>query len=75
MGYLRMNPVIHPQNMRNLWDASGLLLQKMPAEEFTATTKLAFRHHHDGERTGPVGLTAEPIGAIINIDGVMDFTC
>lgn len=52
MGLLRMNPVILSDGIKNLWDASSLLLQKMPAEEFTATTKLTFHHHFDGEKTG-----------------------
>ena len=50
-GFLRMNPVKLP-DIRNLWDAPSLLLQKMPSEAFTATTKLTFHHHDDGERTG-----------------------
>lgn len=52
MGYLRMNPVVLHEEWENLWKAPGLLLQKMPAEQFTATAKLKFHHHHDGERTG-----------------------
>ncbi len=50
-GYLRMNPVILT-DIRNLWDAPNPLLQKMPAEEFSATTKVEFFHHFDGEKTG-----------------------
>ena len=52
MGYLRMNPVILPKEMKNLWENPALLLQKMPAAEFTATTKLTIYNHYDGERTG-----------------------
>ncbi|MCB0837071.1 MAG: glycoside hydrolase 43 family protein [Bacteroidetes bacterium] len=52
-GFLRMNPVIMP-DIKNLWDAPNLLLQKMPAETFTVTTKLTFHHHFDGEKTGLV---------------------
>lgn len=52
LGFLRMNPVIKQADARNLWDHPNLLLQKMPAEEFTATTKLEFFHHFDGEQTG-----------------------
>ncbi|GJM33360.1 MAG: glycoside hydrolase [Saprospiraceae bacterium] len=51
-GFLRLNPVILSGEAKNLWDAPNLLLQKMPAEEFTATTKLTFHHHFDGEKTG-----------------------
>ncbi|MEZ4829894.1 MAG: glycoside hydrolase 43 family protein [Bacteroidia bacterium] len=52
-GFLRMNPVILPE-IKNLWDAPNLLLQKMPAETFTVTTKLTFYPHYDGEKTGLV---------------------
>ncbi len=38
----------------NLWDASNLLLQKMPAPEFTASTKVTFKPDPklNNERTG-----------------------
>lgn len=31
------------EQAKNLWDASNVLLQKFPAEEFTVTTKLSFK--------------------------------
>ncbi|THH42122.1 glycoside hydrolase [Neolewinella litorea] len=51
LGYLRLNPVV-TAGMRNLWDAPHLLLAKLPAESFTATTKVTFYPHFDGEHTG-----------------------
>lgn len=53
-GFLRMNPVVQKEGARSLWDAPNLLLQKMPAPAFTATAKLTFHHHFDGEKTGLV---------------------
>jgi beta-xylosidase len=50
-GFLRLNPVVLP-NLKNLWAAPNLLLQKMPAEQFSVTTQLTFNHHFDGEKTG-----------------------
>lgn len=50
MGFLRLNPVITTD--QNLWNAPNLLLQKMPAESFTATTKVIFHPNADGEETG-----------------------
>jgi beta-xylosidase len=52
MGYFNMfcRPV--PQDAVNLFDVPNLLLQKFPAEEFTATTKLTFNARFDGEYTG-----------------------
>ncbi|MCB0639876.1 MAG: glycoside hydrolase 43 family protein [Lewinella sp.] len=51
-GFLRLNPVVRDENVRNLWDAPNLLLQKMPAPDFSATTRVDFYHHFDGEKTG-----------------------
>ena len=39
---------------KNIYDAPNLLLQKFPAREFTATTKLEFSPAADGERAGLV---------------------
>ncbi|MDR2840940.1 MAG: glycoside hydrolase 43 family protein [Paludibacter sp.] len=36
----------------SLWGASNLLLQKLPAPEFTASTKLTFSPYKNGERAG-----------------------
>ena len=41
-GSLRLYSDKLPDSARNLWDASNVLLQKFPAEEFTATTKITF---------------------------------
>lgn len=47
-------PVV--DNYRNLWDVANLLLQKTPADNFTATMKLTFKPtaKYKGERTGLV---------------------
>ena len=36
----------------NYWDVPNLLMQKTPADEFTATTKLSFKPRLEGERAG-----------------------
>ena len=41
-----------PEGYKNLWDVPGLLLQKFPAPEFTATTKLTFTPRTDDEQAG-----------------------
>jgi beta-xylosidase len=41
-GILRLYSVKKPDSAKNLWDVPNLLMQKFPAEEFMATTKLAF---------------------------------
>jgi hypothetical protein len=41
-----------PDGFKNFWDVPNLLLQKFPAPEFTATTKLTFTARTDDEETG-----------------------
>ena len=52
LGVLRLFAVPMPGIAKNLWDVPNLLLQKFPAPEFTAVTKLSFHALGDGERTG-----------------------
>jgi len=49
MGFYRLNCIPKPAEAVNLWNVSNLLLQKFPASEFTATTKLTFNARFDGE--------------------------
>ena len=41
-GSLRLFSDMLPDSARNLWDASNVLLQKFPADEFMVTTKMTF---------------------------------
>ena len=52
LGFLRMFNVPLPEDYRNLWDVPNLLLQKFPAPQFTATTRVTFTPRTEGERTG-----------------------
>jgi beta-xylosidase len=52
LGFLRVINLPLPDGHKNLWDVPGLLLQKFPAPEFTATTKLTFTPRTDDEKTG-----------------------
>ena len=49
-GTLRMFSAELPSGYKNLWDLPNLLLQKFPAEEFTATVKVNLRPRFEGER-------------------------
>ena len=51
-GALRMFSVQNPEGYKNLWDLPNLLLQKFPAEEFTATAKVRMVPRFEGERFG-----------------------
>jgi len=52
LGFLRVFNVPLPADWRNFWDVPNLLLQKFPAPEFTATTKVTFTPRTDDEETG-----------------------
>lgn len=53
-GWLRLFAMAQPVEVVSLWSAPSLLLQKLPAPEFTATTRLDFRGLAAGERAGLV---------------------
>lgn len=52
LGYFRLNCIVRPEGAKGLWDVPNLLLQKFPAEEFTATTKLDFIARTASEEAG-----------------------
>jgi beta-xylosidase len=54
LGFFRLNCIPCPVEAKNLWDISNILLQKFPAQEFTATTKLTFDARFDKEEVGLV---------------------
>ena len=41
-GFLRLYSYKAPEETKNLWSTPNILLQKFPAEQFTATTKVTF---------------------------------
>jgi beta-xylosidase len=51
-GVFRMFSVEQPAGFKNLWDTPNLLLQKFPAEEFTATAKIKIDPRFEGEKFG-----------------------
>ncbi len=52
LGFFRLNCIPRPLDAVNLWNISNLMLQKFPAPEFTATTKLTFDARFDKEEVG-----------------------
>ncbi|MFV0379180.1 MAG: glycoside hydrolase 43 family protein [Mangrovibacterium sp.] len=52
LGYLRLNCVKQAEGFKNFWDLPNLFLQKFPGPDFTATTKLTFSNHNDGDLSG-----------------------
>ena len=53
-GVLQMYSVQQHENFKNLWDAPNLLLQKFPADKFTATAKITLTSRFEGEKFGLV---------------------
>jgi len=52
LGFIRLFNVAVPDDYRNFWDVPNLLLQKFPAPEFMATSKLTFTPRAENEKTG-----------------------
>jgi beta-xylosidase len=48
-----------PEGFKNYWDVPNLLLQKFPAEEFTATAKITFKPRLPDERFGFIVMGAD----------------
>ena len=71
-GNLRMftNPL--PDSANNYWDAPNILLQKFPAEEFTATCKVSFHPNLVNEKFGFIimGVDYAYIGITKKEDGI-----
>lgn len=58
-------PVV--KEYKNLWNVANLLLQKTPADNFTATMKLTFKPtgKYEGERTGLIVMGMDYAGLIL----------
>lgn len=52
MGYVRIYGHELSPHFKNFWEVPNLLMQKFPAEEFTATTKLKVSAKDDGQLSG-----------------------
>jgi beta-xylosidase len=57
-GWLRLFAVAIPDKGTNLWSAPNLILQKLPAPEFTVTTKIEFGKLGAGEKAGLIMMGA-----------------
>jgi beta-xylosidase len=53
-GSARLAAAPRPADYQNFWQVPSLLVQKLPAESFTATTKLTFSPKSEGEKAGLV---------------------
>lgn len=53
-GSVRLAAAPRSADYQNFWQVPSLLLQKLPAESFTATTKLSFVPKAEGEKAGLV---------------------
>lgn len=54
MGFRRMNCVLKPSDLSSLWPVPNLYLQKLPAREFSVSTKFKFFPSQNGDQTGLV---------------------
>jgi beta-xylosidase len=68
-GCLRLFSVQMPDSSKSLWNAGNMLLQKFPADVFTATVKLNFKPNNtkiENERTGLVVMGMSYAGLVLN---------
>lgn len=63
--HLRLYSQAFTDTVRNLWDLPNILLQKFPAESFTATIKLGFKPRLEGERTGLIVMGSDYAGLLV----------
>jgi beta-xylosidase len=74
-GTLRLYSQRFPDGAKNLWDIPNLLLQKLPANEFNATTLLSFRPNKkiDGEQVGFIMMGVNYAGLFVRntTDGLL----
>jgi len=52
LGYYRMYGQYYPENYINFWNMPNLLMQKLPAPEFTATMKISAVLQNEGDKAG-----------------------
>lgn len=66
-GHLRLYSFPVPEDYKNLYDVSNLLLQKTPGKDFIVTTKLTFEPcaKYKGERTGLLVMGIDYAGLIL----------
>ena len=66
-GFVRLYSYPVPEDYKSLWNVSNLMLQKTPAPNFTATTKLTFKptEKYKGERTGLVVMGMDYAGLVV----------
>ncbi|WP_409013606.1 glycoside hydrolase 43 family protein [Dyadobacter sp. CY312] len=80
-GFLRLYSYKAPEATKNLWTVPNVLMQKFPAEEFIATTKLSFTPNTklENERTGLVVIGQSYAGIFLKSDkdgiSIVQVTC
>lgn len=52
LGFMRLNCIPRPEEMKTMWMMPNLLLQKFPGDNFTTTTKLRFENNPDAKECG-----------------------
>jgi len=49
LGFMRLNCIPRPADIKTMWNMPNLLLQKFPGDNFTATAKLTFENNPDAK--------------------------
>ncbi len=72
-GYLRLYGQYYPADYKNMWDIANLLLQKIPAPEFTSTVKITTILRNEGDKAGLImmGMDYSYIALVKKGDGYL----
>lgn len=70
-GYIRLYGQYYPEEYINFWDIPNLLMQKLPAPEFTATMKVTAVLQNEGDKAGLImmGCNYSYIALVKTADG------
>ncbi len=68
-GYLRLYTADFAETGNNLWDAPNLLLQKLPAERFTATTQICFASKAEQQYGGLILMGRDYSALVVRREG------
>lgn len=75
LGFYRLNCIPRPFGIKNLWGVPNLLMQKFPAETYTATARITFHARKGVEKTGLLVMGADyQYIALQNNDGQLNVT-
>lgn len=69
LGFIRLYTYKRSENYKNMWELPNLLLQKTPADEFTATAKLTFASKAENQYGGIIMMGLDYSALVLKREG------